>query len=715
LDALATIAAAAALWTAACAQPNRDFPRQSNRNILLITIDTLRADALGAGGGPARTPNLDRLAADGVRFSFAHAHAVVTLPSHASILTGRYPFEHGYRDNSGFRLASGVDTLAMRLKRSGFATAAFIGAFPLDGRFGLTPGFDVYDGRFDDSGAGVAFILPERPAAVVADRAAAWIRAQPARWFAWVHVYEPHAPYRPPPPFDREYASQPYYGEVAAADAALGPLLDVVRASPRSTLVVATGDHGEGLGEHGEATHGLFAYEPTLKIPLIVADIPAGSRGTAALGAGEGGSRGTGEVAAAPAFHVDIVPTILDAVDMPVPSDLPGRSLRTAAARSDTTPRAAYFEAMSPSVEYGWAPLSGLVMSAEKYIELPIAELYDVGRDPHEANNIASAASNRARALSARLVDFHALRPSAPQAESAEAAARLRSLGYVAASAAPKARYTDADDPKRLVDLDRRMQDAAVLDAAGRLREAIPLYREALARRPDMIATARHLAFDYWRLGDADAAITTLQAALRAAGQSPGTEVQLGSYLLEHGRSTEAVALLEHAASAERSFDALSALALAYARLGRTADALRTLSKTLDVDPANAIAYENIGAVQLDAGNADEAKRAFERAVALNRGSSQGENGLALIAMRSGDRAAAIAHWKRAVEIQPANFDALYDLGVQLARDGQRDDAQRYLTQFARTAPPAQYAKELREVRSVLKDVSTQRPQRSQR
>lgn len=686
-----------------CAKKFPDLTRNADCSVLLITIDTLRADALSAYGGPARTPNLDRLAADGVRFSFAHAHAVVTLPSHASILTGRFPYQHGYRDNAGFRLTAGTRTLAMHLKNSGFATGAFIGAFPLDGRFGLTAGFDVYDGRFDDSGAGAEFILPERPAPVVVDHATAWIRAQSTRWFAWVHVYEPHAPYKPPPPFDREYASQPYYGEVAAADAALGPLLDAVRASARSTLVIATADHGEGLGEHGEATHGLFAYEPTLRVPLIMANVEPGSSGM------------SGEVTSTPAFHVDIMPTILDTVGVAIPSDLPGRSLRTAAARNDATPRASYFEAMSPSVEYGWAPLSGVLVNAEKYVDLPVTELYDLGRDPREADNLALRSTERARALSARLAEFHAPRPTLPQAESAEAAARLRSLGYVTAAAAPKARYTEADDPKRLVDLDRRMQDAAVLDAAGRIQDAIPLYREILARRPDMIATARHLAFDYWRLGDADAAITTLQAGLRSAGHSPGTELQLGSYLLESGHPREAIVLLTDAAESERSFDALSALGLAYARAGRSADAFATLTRTIALDPANAIAYENIGAVHLDAGRGDEAKRAFERAIALNPNSSQGENGLALIAMRSGDRTAAIAHWKRAVAIQPANFDALYDLGVQLAREGQRADAQRYLTQFARTAPPAQYAKELREVSSLLKDISTQRTQRTQR
>ena len=359
-----------------------EIAQRSDRNVLLVTVDTLRADALGTDGGPARTPHLDRLADAGIRFSFAHAHAVVTLPAHASILTGRYPYEHGYRDNAGFRLTPGTDTLASRLKAAGFATGAFIAAFPLDARFGLTPGFDVYDGRFDET-AGGELLLPQRPGPAVVDRARAWIEARRDRWFAWVHVYEPHAPYTPPAPFDREYAGQPYYGEVAAADAALGPLLDAVRHSPRPTLVVVTGDHGEALGEHGEATHGLFAYEPTLRVPLIIAEIDADRRAEALRHNSAGrnvaqpfraaGPRG--EVSSAAAFHVDILPTILDAVNLPLPAGLPGRSLRTAAARDDATPRSSYFEAMSPALEYGWAPLTGVVVGREKYIELPLPEL----------------------------------------------------------------------------------------------------------------------------------------------------------------------------------------------------------------------------------------------------------------------------------------------------------------------------------------------------
>jgi arylsulfatase A-like enzyme len=255
---------------AGCGQTPFELSKSPDRNVLLITVDTLRGDALGVDGGPARTPTLDGLAAGGIRFSFAHAQAVVTLPSHASILTGLYPFQHGYRENSGYRLTAGVETLATRLKSAGFRTGAFVGAFPLDARFGLTPGFDLYDGRFDDVGSGAEFLLPERPAPVVVDRAVQWNRqaGRPlVRLGARLRSPRPLSPAAPVRIASTRRSR--ITARWAATDHALGPLIAASRASARPTLVVVTGDHGESLGEHGELTHGLFAYESTLRVPLI--------------------------------------------------------------------------------------------------------------------------------------------------------------------------------------------------------------------------------------------------------------------------------------------------------------------------------------------------------------------------------------------------------------------------------------------------------------
>jgi len=678
------------------ARPPADLTPSSDRNVLLITIDTLRSDALGCDGGPARTPNIDALARAGIRFSFAHAHAVVTLPSHASILTGRYPFEHGYRENGGYRLAPGTPTLATLLKAQGFATGAFVGAFPLDARFGLTPGFDTYDGRFDDTDAGQEFLLPERPATAVVARAGSWIGAQRTRWFAWVHVYDPHAPYRPPPPFDREYAAQPYYGEVAAVDAALGPLLAAARTAPRPTLVVVTADHGEGLGDHGEATHGLFAYESTLHVPLVISEIAADHDG-----------RAGGLVADAPARHIDIVPTVLDALAIGAPAGLPGHSLRTQRDRDDGRDRASYFEATSSMLDYGWAPLYGVLAGRQKYIDLPIPELYDIASDPQERHNLVggphAASDASAAALRARLAAFAASQPPARSAERSDVIERLQSLGYVAGSGSAKRHYTERDDPKRLVQIDRRMHRAVALESDGRLDDAMAEYRAVLAVRADTMAASRHLAFDYWRQGDVASAIATLRAAERAGAPTPGEQVQLGAYLNATGRIAEGLSTLEHAAASSPDVDALNALGLAYARAGRDADALAAFARALQDDPASAMTHENIGAIHLDAGRLREARDAFTRAVTADPAAAQAHDGLAMVAAKSGDSAAAIDHWKTAIALRPADYDALYNLGVQLMRDRRTSEARPYLEQFLQTAPPADYSKERKNVAAMLR------------
>jgi len=693
LLATAIVAVGAAYWALRSGGSAENLAVNSDQNVLLVTIDTLRGDALGCYGGPARTPNIDRVAAAGVRFSFAHSQAVVTLPSHASILTGTYPFQHGYRENSGYHLKPGMETMATILKAHGFATGAFVAAFPLDARFGLTPGFDVYDGRFDDLTGG-GFNIVERAATSVVSLATAWIGAQSnRRWLAWVHLYEPHAPYRPPPPYDREYADRPYFGEVAAVDAALGPLFESVRSSRRPTLVVITGDHGEALGDHGESTHGLFAYESTLRIPLIMAELKP------ALAASEGES--AGEVSDDPARHVDILPTILDALRIAPPPELPGRSLRRKADRRANADRPSYFEAMSPMLDYGWAPLTGVLAGREKFIDAPIAELYDLAVDSNEQTNLSGRAAGRRETLASRLREFHAPLPGVSVAEDPEAAKRLRSLGYLSGGAARKSRYAEADDPKRLVDVDQKMHDAVAADEEGRTAEAIELYRQVLARRPEMMAAARHLAFDYWRTGQMPAAIDTLRIALKR-GPTPGAEIQLGTYLVEIGRAQEALTLLEKAAEADPTLDALNALGIAYGRINRAKEALAAFDRGLKIDPENPMIHENIGAIHLDAGQLGAAREEFERAIRANPASAQGHAGLATVAFKSGDRDTALASWKRAVELDASNWDALYNLGVQLMRVGRLAEARPYLEQFVRTAPASLYGKDIRSVSAEL-------------
>ena len=664
----------------------------SNQNVLLVTIDTLRADALGSYGGRAATPALDRIAAAGVRFEFAHAHAVLTLPSHASILTGQYPFQHGLRDNSGYRLAPDARTAATLFKRAGYATGAFVGAFPLHSRFGLNAGFDVYDDRFGETRDPTEFVLPERPATAVVPLARDWIRSNASRpWFAWVHVFDPHAPYRPPPPFDSQY-QRPYDGEVAATDAALAPLVTDVTSSSRPTLVVVTGDHGEALGDHGEQTHGLFAYESTLRVPLIVAEIGGGSP-----------ARPVKEVSDVPVRHIDILPTLLDATSQPVPADLPGRTVLPASERRAGSQRPSYFEAMSAMLNRGWAPLTGVLVEREKYIDLPIAERYDVGTDAGETSNLAGRAPDRDRTLAAALGGFHAPLPGQRRAETPETAAQLRALGYVTGGTPVKARYTDADDPKNLIAVDQEFHRGVDLYVAKRYAEALDVYRAIIARRPDMAIAYRHLAFVTWETGRTQAAVDVLKQALAAGVTSGGIVTQLGTYLAESGDAKTAIDLLRPVATAEApDLDAVNGLGIAYARAGRADEARRVFERMLTLDPSNVLALSNLGALDLQRGDLNAARRRFDAAVTADPTSSTAQAGLGVVASKTGDDATAVAAWRRAVELDATNFDALYNLGTTLAARGRLDEATPYLERFARTAPPSLYAKDLRDVTALL-------------
>ena len=666
------------------------FVYAAEQNVLLVTIDTLRGDALGAYGGRAVTPNLDRLASEGLRFTFAHAHAVMTLPSHATILTGRYPFEHGVRDNAGFRLGDNARTLAEAARARGLATGAFVGAFPLDRQFGLAQGFDEYD---DLGGRAVApsdFAFSERPAPEVVDRAVAWINRQQKPWLAWVHVFDPHSPYAPPEPFKGEYGDNQYAGEVAFTDQALGRLLDTARNGTRPTTIIVTADHGEGLGDHGESTHGLFAYESTLHVPLIVAQV------------GPFTTPGRGKRIEAPVRHVDILPTIAGLLALDVAPDLPGRSLLTAEAERE--PRASYFEAMTAMLKRGWAPLTGVLLGRQKYIDLPINELYDLDADPREARNLVATAPQEVRAMTARLKQFGAAMPGAQSEENAEVRARLQSLGYLSGSAPRKAQYTEEDDPKKLINIDHLMMSGIDLHRNGRSAEAMDAYRRVIDRRPEMSLAYRRLAYLQWETGAVPEAIATLRRDIERNGATIDTEVRLGTYLAESGDAATAIPMLERATKADPSnLDALNALGIAYAGVGRGADALQMFERILSIDPRDAFALENIGTVHLQAARPDAARDAFQRAVQNNPKSSRGHAGLGVVAIQQGRTEEAIGEWRLAVDLDPRNFDALYNLAHELAKAGRLEEARPYISRFVSTAPEGIYGREIERLRGLMR------------
>lgn len=690
LTAVSTVAALALAYSFRAA-PAAGFHPRPGMDVLLVTVDTLRADAVGAYGGGAATPWIDRLAASGILFKNAHAHNVVTLPSHSNILSGYLPFEHGVRDNAGFRFPRGLDTLATRLSARGYRTGAFVSAFTLESRFGLDRGFDVYDDQFAEGAAATAFVLPERAGAETAAAARAWLAAGDGRpSFAWVHLYDPHAPYRPPEPFASRFPGNPYLGDVAAADDALGPLLaPLLVGEGRETLVVLTADHGESLGEHGEKTHGVFAYESTLHVPLVLFAPGMKPRAVdAAVG------------------HVDIVPTVLEALGAAVPESLPGRSLLRLAKGAEDAPRATYFEALSGLTNRGWAPLHGVVRGASKLIDLPLPELYALDDDPAELRNLVASRPDVREPLEALLARFTARDPGVRRgAETAETRERLASLGYlVSAAPLPTRRFTAADDPKRLIELDAMLETVIARHRAGNLEGALALCEEVVRRRPDMPAALVQLALLNRRLGRGGAASAALQRAVALNPADESVAGLLGDYLNEDGHAAEALALLEpYAAREDPALDVLVALGIANARLGRNAAAAAAFERARAADPSNAMVLVQLATARLLAGARAEATAELEEALRLDPRLALAHHSLGLVAAQEGRYDEAARRWRAALALDPDAHDALLQLGMLLTRQGRAAEARPYLEAFARTAPAAVYGRERAQVGAWLR------------
>ena len=485
----------------------------------------------------------------------------------------------------------------------------------------------------------------------------------------------------------------------ASVDAALGPLVDpILAAGDRSpTLVVLTSDHGESLGEHGESTHGIFAYESTLRVPLILYHPRLWKPGVIA----EGGR------------HIDILPTVLAALSVPSPEGLPGTRLAAPSAPSAASAASAepaksvvYFEALSGSLNRGWAPVYGVVRDRLKYIDLPIPELYDLREDPAEENNLALGRPDVVKEMHALLGTFQAT--AAPPRKSAVAAdtrARLRSLGYVAAGASTiKTRYTEADDPKNLIALDKALNDVTALYQAGDLERAAAACRDLIRKRPGMAISRVYLAQIERERGNLRAAINALRPAAALNPDDVETMSLLGASLTEAGRAREAAALLEPLARMEAPDPQIvTAYSLALARLGRTADALTALDRARAQDPSNARLLVETGTVRMIANNRAGARKDFEAALARNPELARAHSSLGVLAADERKLQEAIDHWGRAVKLDPREYRTVLGVGAALARAGRTVEARTYFDFLASSSPPPEYAREIDRARLTLR------------
>jgi arylsulfatase A-like enzyme/Tfp pilus assembly protein PilF len=553
-------------------------------NVLLVTFDTTRWDHLGFAGDPeARTPTLDALAARGLVFDHAYASVALTLPSHTTIMTGLEPLAHGVHNNGRFVVPAGVETLAERLGAAGWDTAAFVSAFVLAARFGLDQGFGVYDDETHRPTGTLDLSVPERRGAETTDAALGWLAGRPTAtpFFLWVHYYDPHLPRTVEPPFDA--MGNPYDAEIAYADAQLGRLLAGVaeHAGARETLIVFTADHGEGLAEHGERTHGILAYDSTLHVPLVLAGpgVPHGARRDAF------------------ARHVDIVPTVLAAVGLGAPAGLPGRDLlRESPAADDAV---GFFESRGPEVDLGWAPLDGVRTARWKYTARPEPrELYDVRADPGELRNRIDDAPEARAAMEAL---YAKLQRETPRAEATagqldlDERERLAALGYVEA---PQARAPGEEpDPRRFASIRDTVDDARELASMGDYDRAIEAL-ETLAQGPTVrTLVLRTLAMVYVERGRYDDAVAAYREYLQVTGAEEA-HVGLARTLVQAGRPAEALAALDAVAAPSRGTQLVRAHALA--RLGRHAEARATIDAAFADRPGSTERLRKRAALAID-------------------------------------------------------------------------------------------------------------------
>jgi arylsulfatase A-like enzyme/tetratricopeptide (TPR) repeat protein len=628
-------------------------------NVLLITLDTLRADHVGAYGSTlGTTPAIDALAARGVRFDAASSAVPLTLPSHATILSGLLPLHHGVRNNGVGSFPENRETLATVFSAGGYRTAAFTAAFVLDHRFGLNRGFSTYDDEIPrDPNAG-DHLEAERRGDVVADRVIAWLKQEDARpFFAWVHLYDAHAPYAAPEPFASRLASSPYDGEIAFVDQQVQRILAALdaRGQRERTIVVIAGDHGEALGEHGELTHGLLLYEPTLHVPLIIAAPQVSKAG----------------VVKAPVSLADVAPTVAALAGVALPPEVDGRSLADAIAGKETLPVAnIYAETEYPTI-FGWSALSSLRRGESKFISSPHPELYDLSRDAHEARNLYTTERRTMRTLADGLTALRAtaVASTAAKAPDAETLAKLASLGYV--GALPSRALENAPDPKTMVPLFRKFEQATWAMTAKKYGEAAVFLEELLRQDAQNPVFRSTLAKVERQRGNATRAIELYRESVAFAPDDAQAWYSLAAAFQEAGDLRHAGEAVREALRRDaKNPDAHNVLGIIFSGENKPEQALAEFQQAVAMDPRNARIYNNIGNAFRALGQMAGAEAAFRRSIELAPAYADPLNGLAALSIDQNRFPEAIAALDRALEIAPDHLEARLNRAVAQQLNG---------------------------------------------
>jgi arylsulfatase A-like enzyme/tetratricopeptide (TPR) repeat protein len=644
------------------------------RHVLLITLDTTRADRLGCYGfTKAATPNLDGLARQGIQFLDAYTHVPLTLPSHCSILTGTVPLYHQVHNNGFYFLDKQVPTLAEVFQRAGYQTAAFVASFTLDSRFGLERGFQIYDDNFKSDEILKNF-RSERRAGEVVDAFIPWLNKNSNRgFFAWIHFYDPHLPYDPPSPFKESFPDRKYDGEIAYMDSAIGAVLENLKKAGifDKTLIVVVGDHGEALGEHKEIEHGLFLYEAAMRVPLLFVcknKVP------------------TGMAVAAKVGLVDIMPTILKLASLPVPGTVQGISLWPwiSGRKDDDLPT--YIETYYPRENFGWSEFQGLIDGPWKFIQAPRPELYDLKNDPLEENNLFQKEPSVSQSMVKKLQDIIRVNSrSAPASTSMLSSAdqeKLRSLGYLGGDRSGVPNKQTWADPKDKIDDYLLFYRGNLMEGEGRLDIAFDCYREVLGRNPDVPSYYVNLGFLLMKMGRIPEAIELLESA---RGKFPASVLVLSrlvSFYLRAERWNDAIssgqALLD---LQPNDFDALFLSGSAYAKLGKWEEALGHYGKALKIEPENKTLRQRYSYALAAVGRYEEALESYGRLKGEYAGDYSLDLDVGQIYVTTGQIEEAREVYKNGAQLYPC-ADTFHAYAMFLGKVGDFPEAVRWLKAY---------------------------------
>ena len=655
-------------------------------NVLLVTLDTTRADRVGVfaralGRDAPATPRLDALAARGTRFDRAISVTPLTLPAHSTILTGLLPGAHGVRDNGGYRLDEARKTLAEAFAASGRRTGGFVSAYVLDHKWGIAQGFERFLDDFDLSNAkDLSLGEIQRPGDETVAAAIEWLDGIGEQsFFAWVHLYDPHTPYAPPEPYLSRYAGDPYDGEIAWTDELVGRLLDYLDRSGKAsrTLVLVSGDHGESLGEHGEADHGFFVYEATTHVPMILAGPYAGL---------------AGKVVTAPVGQADIAPTLLELAGVAGGLE-PGQGrsfLPLLEGRTDPpgSPPRGYSESFLPRLHFGWSELRSVHTERWQFVEAPRAELYDLAADPREMVSRVEQERRTLRELRDGLAAVEAaVEPlasgSAPVEEDEETLRALAALGYVGGqSVDPGKSFRDLPDPKDRLAVYGRIGRARALAKSEEPARAVPLLEEILAEAPEVVDAWFTLGNVYFRLREWEQAEAQYRKTLELRPDHDWATIGLADTFVARGRIDEAVlGYRRYLATDPENAQIRYRLAQVLLDAGRDEEAVAAFRETLATEPKTARAEVGLAIAAFRAKDFAASEAALERALAIDAGAKWAHYNRALLLEEAGRPVEAAGEYRRELELHPEATRALFNLGRLLDRSG---DAAGALAAFRR-------------------------------